>query len=330
MTTIEEIATQVGVSAAAAARVLSYDPSLSVGDELRRRIFEAAAAPPRRMGATASESGRGARARRIGLLGIGSAPGAAADWHREVRSGVERACARRGIECVPLSDPVSALAISPWSPDRLDGLISIGSLKPDELARLPALGKPTVFVGSSPDDTRYDSVVVDYSEAMERLIDHWTGLGFRRFVYIGSCGPENETGRADRLAALRTGLDRRGLGPLQARCASASEPEAEGRRLMAQALRESRAPTAFVLESGRLAAGAADAAREAGRQVSGDAALVVLDGGGLEASLSEPPFATVRTPAALLGESAVTQLADRLRTQRLFAQKTVLNAALFA
>ncbi|MFD2328714.1 substrate-binding domain-containing protein [Cohnella sp. GCM10020058] len=328
MTTIEEIATRVGVSAAAAARVLSYDPSLSVGDELRRRIFEAAAAPPRRSFLHGGESGSGVLARRIGLLG--SAAGPAADWHREVRSGVERACERRGIECVPLSDPVSALVISPWSPALFDGLIAVGSFKPADLARLPALGEPTVFVGSSPDDTRYDSVVVDYSEAMERLIDHWTGLGFRRFVYIGSCGPDNDTGWADRLAALRTGLDSRGLGPLQVRCGAASEPEAEGRRLMAQALLESRAPTAFVLESGRLAAGAADAAREAGRQASGDAALIVLDGGDVETSPSEPPFATVRTPAALLGESAVTQLADRLRTQRLFAQKTVLSAALFA
>ncbi|RTK40059.1 LacI family DNA-binding transcriptional regulator, partial [Enterococcus faecalis] len=42
MVTIKDIAEQVGVSSATVSRVLNYDPNLSVTEETKRKIFEAA------------------------------------------------------------------------------------------------------------------------------------------------------------------------------------------------------------------------------------------------------------------------------------------------
>ena len=42
MATIKDIANMVGVSIATVSRVLNYDASLSVSDETKKRIFEAA------------------------------------------------------------------------------------------------------------------------------------------------------------------------------------------------------------------------------------------------------------------------------------------------
>ena len=42
MATIKDIAGQAGVSVATVSRVLNYDSSISVADETRRKIFEAA------------------------------------------------------------------------------------------------------------------------------------------------------------------------------------------------------------------------------------------------------------------------------------------------
>ena len=44
MATIKDIAEMAGVSIATVSRVLNYDPTLSVTDETRRKIFEAAEA----------------------------------------------------------------------------------------------------------------------------------------------------------------------------------------------------------------------------------------------------------------------------------------------
>ncbi|MDG0791041.1 hypothetical protein OMP38_09305 [Cohnella ginsengisoli] len=248
MTTIQEIAARTGISASAAAQVLSYDPTLAIGEDIRRRVFEAASGSAR-----SGQWPRRAPIGRIGLLGRTSRAARQADrWRSALLTGVERACRARGMECVSLVGLPDKAA----RPEVLDGIVAVDRLDAEELARLRARGLPAVFVGASPDDVAYDSVVIDYREAVERLIAHWRGRGFRRFAYIGACDAERDAaGQADRFYALRSGLGRHDASGLQLLRANRTEQAEEGRRLMAEALACREAPAAVVVENEELAEG---------------------------------------------------------------------------
>ncbi|WP_199621019.1 LacI family DNA-binding transcriptional regulator [Paenibacillus alkalitolerans] len=326
MATIKEIAQMAGVSLATVSRVLNYDPSLSVSDETRKRIFEIAQqlnykTPRERNGSVMKER------LRIGLVSWYTEQEELLDpYYLAVRLGVERECFQRQIECVRLFLHDSGEL--EWNGEPLDGIIAIGRFEKEDIERFPGEMEHLIFVDSSPDDNRFDSVVLDFRKSVGELLAYLAGLGHREIGYIGSRNcVQNRRVKDDREIIFREWLEQRNMyNPSYVYTGEKLYAE-DGYRLMKQALAQERRPTAFFVENDSMAVGVLRAVHEAKVKVPRDISVVGFNDIAISAYL-QPPLTTVKVHMEFMGETAVELLIERLAAKRQIAKKIVLPTVL--
>ena len=97
MATLKEIAQEAGVSLATVSRVLNEDPSLSVKDETRQKIFEIA----ERLEYKTSSARKGVHKSKLQLLAVYAYPQSTEvndPYYLAIRYGIETQCTRLNIE----------------------------------------------------------------------------------------------------------------------------------------------------------------------------------------------------------------------------------------
>ncbi len=326
MATIKDIAKQANVSLATVSRVLNYDPAISVADGTRKRIFEIA--QQLNYKTLRERSGHVAKERsRIGLVNWYSDQEEMLDpYYMAIRLGVEKECFQRQFEMVKLfayNGEADQLRLG-----GLDGIIAIGRFEADDAASLSEDGKPVVFVDSSPDENRYDSVVIDMRKSVTEALDYLIGLGHKRIGYIGGRNVVNDKRvRDERELIFAERLGSSGLFAAEHVYTGEHLYAEDGYRLMKQAVSCSAAPTAFFIENDSMAVGALRALHEAGLRVPEDVSIVGYNDIAIAAYL-QPPLTTVKVHMEFMGETAVELLAERLGTGRGIAKKVVLPTLL--
>lgn len=325
MATLKEIAEKVGVSVATVSRVLNYDATLSVSDETRRRIFEVAQELNYKTLRERSQQAR--ESFRFGLIHWYSERQEIDDpYYMAIRLGVEKECFDRGIELVKLFKQHGAYPIERM--EALDGIIAVGKFGPKEVEFFAAGAKQIVFVDCSPDEHRFDSVVIDLRQATVTVLDYLLRLGHTKIGYIG--GREYVDGetpiRDEREAAFYEYLYVKGLYDSRYVWIGAFTAE-DGYRLMKEAVSGGDLPTAFFIASDSMAIGALRALHEAGIAVPEEAAIVGFNDIPTAAFL-HPPLSTVKVYTEFMGETAVELLIERLTTKRAICKKVVVPTEL--
>jgi LacI family transcriptional regulator len=265
MATIKDIAELAGVSIATVSRVLNYDSSLSVGDETKKRIFEVAEQlsykkkPARKL-----ETGK------IALL----------QWHTEkeeledlyymsIRLGVENQSRQWGFSVAKyFQDNYADL-----KQDEIQGLIAIGKFSNKQIKDMVSITNNIVFVDISPDEEKFDSIVIDFEKATKKVIDHYLKHGHETIGYIG--GREvfkDQTSLIEdqREVTFKTYLGAKGLLN-EAYMYAGAYSVSDGHSLMKKAILEhgEKLPTAFFAANDSLAVGALRALLEEGIPVPG-------------------------------------------------------------
>ncbi|TFE24726.1 LacI family DNA-binding transcriptional regulator [Cohnella luojiensis] len=327
MATIKEIALRAGVSIATVSRVLNYDPSLSVGDDTRKRILEIAQdmnykTPRERNHSVVKDRYR------IGLVSWYSEREEMLDpYYMAVRLGVERECFHRKIEWAKLflhdSRPLE------WNGEPLDGMIAIGRFDKEDIVRFPADMDNLVFVDSSPDDSRYDSVVLDFRKAVGEILAYLTELGHTEIGYIGSHNCVNERQvQDDRELVFIEWLSRKNLFNPSYIYTGENLFSEDGYELMKRLVSSDDAmPTAFFVENDSMAAGVLRALHEAKLKVPGDVSVIGFNDIAISAFL-QPALTTMKVHMEYMGETAVELLSDRFGAKREIAKKIVLPTVL--
>src|SRR3954451_24908871 len=144
MATIKDIAQLAGVSIATVWRVLNYDMTLSVSDETKKKIFEAAEELSyKKKPARKQDSGR------IALLQWYTEKEELEDlYYMSIRLGVENQCRQHGIQVTKyFQDNYADL-----KDDDIQGLIAIGKFSRKQVNDLLKMTKNIVFVDTSPDE----------------------------------------------------------------------------------------------------------------------------------------------------------------------------------
>ncbi|KQO15830.1 LacI family DNA-binding transcriptional regulator [Paenibacillus sp. Leaf72] len=326
MATIKDIAQLASVSIATVSRVLNYDPSLSVGDDTRKRIFEIAQelnykTLRERNGTAAKEMTR------IGIVNWYSDQEEMLDpYYMAVRLGVERECFQRQMEVVKLFRQERSY-YSEWVGE-LDGMIAIGRFEKEDLDMFPASMDKIVFVDSSPDDQRFDSVIIDLRKSVTELLDYLVHLGHQRIGYIGGHNiVNNKRVRDEREVTLRDYLKNKDIFHPQFIFTGENLFAEDGYVQMSRAIESGELPTAFFIENDSMAVGVLRALHEAGIEVPGAVSLVGFN----DIPISEfvqPPLTTVKVHMEYMGETAVELLAERLTTKRSIPKKVVIPTAL--
>lgn len=318
MATIKDIAELAGVSIATVSRVLNYDSSLSVGDETKKRIFEVAEQlsykkkPARKL-----ETGK------IALLQWYTEKEELEDlYYMSIRLGVENQARQLGFSVAKyFQDNYADL-----KQDEIQGLIAIGKFSNKQIKDMVSITSNIVFVDISPDEEKFDSIVIDFEKATKKVIDHYLKHGHEEIGYIG--GREVFKDKTSTIEDLRevtfkTYLAEKGrLNEAFMYVGSFSVDD--GHSLMKKAIMEhgENLPTAFFAANDSLAVGALRALLEEGIPVPGRVNIIGVN----DISISKyvfPSLSTVKVFTELMGETAVNTLVERIEGRKIAKKITI-------
>ncbi|HLS09117.1 LacI family DNA-binding transcriptional regulator, partial [Lentibacillus sp.] len=279
MATIKDIANKANVSAATVSRVLNYDATLSVSDDTKKRIFEAAEELSYRKRPVKKHVGQ-----KIAIV----------HWYTEkeelndlyflsIRLGVERRCKQFDIHPeVYFFDNIDGI-----DPAEIKGIIAIGKFTAKHRRKLTQISPSIVFVDQSPDEDTYDSVVIDFEKATRKIIDYFISTNHRHIGFIG--GRERI-----REKAFAKYMQEKSLYNERFLYIGSFSVD-EGYRLMKKAIDElgDDLPTAFCISSDVMAIGSMRALHEEGIAIPNRVSIFGINDISVSRHLY-PPLSTIR------------------------------------
>lgn len=300
--TMKDVAQEAGVSKALVSIVFRGAPG--AGEATRRRVFEAAERLGYRANRTASLLAS-ARTRQLGIV-----HDLHNGFHAEVVEAVLEAADEAGYRVVvsPRTRGQSeADAVAAALEFRCEGLLLVGPTMTDDLLPELTAGLPTVLIGRSSDDDRFDTAAVSDAAGMRLIVEHLASLGHRRIMHLdGGSGSLSRRRRKGFLDAM----DQYGLS-VEGAVLEAGATEEEGRKAAAQVVNTDKAVTAFIAFNDLAALGAIDAIRGEGLECPGDISVVGYDDSPL-ARTSAISLTSIRQGAHDLGSWSVRALLERL------------------
>ena len=183
MATLKELSERTGYSTATISRVLNADATLSVPEEVRRKILEEAGKT--NYHETRSRKGRTPKSLlRVGLAETLTPAQQLNDpYYLYLSNYIKQGCIDKRYTCIHMESRGESY-ILPRS-EKLDGIIAIGLFTNTQIESLSNFSKNIVFVDSSPFETRFDSVVLGYELGLSLALDHLMELGHTRIGYVG-------------------------------------------------------------------------------------------------------------------------------------------------
>lgn len=326
MATISDIAKKCKVSNTTVSRVLNYDSSLMIAEDKRRLILE-----------TAEEMSYVTPRRRRKNNGLNGSPLklALVHWYttsKELEDTYYLAI-RHGIEKEATLQQIELVEIFKNEQERFDldiingcpGIIALGKFSKDEVKQLATLKKHVVFIGSSPDDKLFDSVVIDAYRAVRDVVNYCVDGGHREIGYIGGIelvGPDKEQAEEYRERYFREILTDRGL--YQSKYFYVDEMSIDSGYSMAKkALSADDLPTVFFIASDAMAVGVLKAFYESGIKVPNDVSIISFNDIAIS-NFTIPPLTTVKIEKEFMGETAVHLMLERIRENRLISKKVMI------
>lgn len=310
--TIKDIAEKAGVSSATVSRVLNYDVSLSVADETKKKVFEAAEELSYRKGTAKRYTGQ-----RIAVVHWYTEKEELSDlYYLSIRLGIEERC--KQLDMNP--EIYFFNNIDDINPAEIEGIIAVGKFSDKQVKELVNINPSVVFVDYSPNDEKFDAIVIDFERATKRIIDYFMSTGHKEIGFIG--GRELLKGEVEPLEDLREKIfvsymrENRMYDDRFVYVGSFSVED--GYQLMARAIKElgDDLPTAFFMSSDVMAIGGLRALHEAGVVVPERVSIIGIN----DMSISKyiyPSLSTIKVYTEIMGETAVDTLIERLEGRKI-------------
>lgn len=323
MATIKDIAVKAGVSIATVSRVLNFDETISVSEGTKKKIFEVAEklnyVTPRKRRSNKQEN------MNIGIVHWYSDKEELEDpYYLSIRIGIEKKCQDENICFIRINKDGKYDKIQ-----NLDGLVAIGKFGDNDVAKFDKLTSNIVFVDSSPNEEKYDSVVVDFRKALTSALDYLTSLGHTKIMYIG--GEEYINSGKDKIKDYREETYREYMESIGKYDSSniflGNFTHADGYRLMKEALLKKDSQMAFFIASDSMAIGAYKAVIESGLNIPNDISIIGVNDIST-AKYMTPALTTVKVYTDFMGETAVDLILERLRNGRAICKKVVIPTKL--
>ncbi|WP_270165846.1 LacI family DNA-binding transcriptional regulator [Paenibacillus sp. SYP-B4298] len=327
MATIKQIAEMAKVSLATVSRVLNNDPTLSVTDETRERVFEVAD----RLGYRKKTARPAARptVRSIAFLYWLTEREELHDvYFKSIRLGIEQQAKQQQIElhCYTIEDGIDALG------EDIQGFIAVGRFSTAELERLRRLTPHGVFVDTVPDQDHYDAVRPDLRWITRKGIDFFMERGHRRIGFVGGIDlhPDTKERVSDvREETFRECMSRAGLLDEELIFTGRQFAVEDGYRLTMSAIERlgERMPTALFVASDPIAVGCLQALNEKGIAIPARVSLMSINNISIAKYVS-PPLTTFHIDVDELCKNAVGLLLERIVEERRLVKTVYLNAEL--
>jgi len=323
MATIKDIAEKAEVSIATVSRILNFDETISVSENTKKKIFEIANelnyVTPRRRKNKKQEY------KNIGIVHWYSDKEELEDpYYLSIRIGVERKCEEEHIHFTRINkgDKYDNF-------EKFDGIVAIGKFGDKDIAKFHRLTNNIVFVDSSPDEDKYDSVVIDFRKAVKSALDYLVSLGHKDIMYIG--GEEYINDGKDKVKDYRAETYKdymKNIGKYDSsNMLMGRFSHADGYRLMKEALLKKKTQRAFLIASDSMAIGAYKAVIEAEFNIPKDISIVGFNDIST-AKYMTPALSTVKVYTDFMGETAVDLILERLKNGRSICKKVIIPTKL--
>lgn len=294
MATIKQVAQLAHVSSATVSRVLNQDPTLSVPDETRRAVLNAAETlqytkkrKPKKDSFT------------LGLVQWYSLQQEIDDpYYLLIRQGIEDFCSQNGLKMVRVfrSDPNELETL-----EGVDGLVCIGKFSDREISALKKITANVLLLDMRSEHAEDSTVTLDFQRAVTDALMYLHSLGHTKIGYLGGLeylehGVLYPDPRKEIFVDFCT---EHGITYVPYMRESAFTT-ASGYDMMTDLIARQDLPTAVFCASDPIAIGAMRALHEHGVRIPGDLSVVGFDD--IQAArFTTPPLTTVSAPAGLMG-----------------------------
>lgn len=321
MATLKDIADKVGVSTSTISRVLNYDPTLSVGDDTKKRIFEAAEE-------LEYKNHRKKAITKKAKLAI-------VNWYTEkeelndlyylsIRLGAEKKAQDMGYEIVRVYHHEEEKMESD-----LSGILAIGKFSPTQVDKLHEKAPFVCFVDYVPNNEEDDTVLIDFKQAMKESLDYLTGRGHERIGFIGgeeSYSDGTGTWTDPRTNIVKRYMKRNGLFDEKFFFQGAFRVDDgyKNMKLAIDSLGKEQLPSAFIAANDAIAIGCLKALHEAGLHVPNEVSLIGFNDIST-AKYITPALTTVKVYTEEMGKSGIQLLHERIQEGREVKKSVVLS-----
>jgi LacI family transcriptional regulator len=321
LATITDIASIAEVSISTVSRVLNYDPSLSVTEETKRKIFEAA----EKLNYTKYKTKQKHREESphipekkndysIGIVQWRMDDEELEDiYYMSIRLGVEKKAAELGCDLLKISQ------LDPSVIENVDGLLAIGKFTKETVAQLQELHPNLCVIGSNFPLDDYDSVNTDFAQATELALQHLIDLGHKKIAFIGAEESKNMYGyRRYKTPTVNTYLDMMHHHQLFDDKYFIVKENSRldvhtGEQLTEQALNtwKDNLPTAILAANDAFAIGVIHTLSSAGISIPEDISVMGINDISVSRYVS-PPLSSVRAFTEEMGETGIELLHNRI------------------
>ncbi|AGH80905.1 DNA-binding transcriptional repressor EbgR [Psychromonas sp. CNPT3] len=311
MATLKKIAGEAKVSLATVSRVLNEDPTLSVKEETRRRIFEIAekleykTSRTRKLAASLPTNTK-PPLNFLALYCYKQDIEINDPYYLAIRHGIEIQCAKFNITLTN-----SYEANLDIHEKHLDGVLLIGRQTKDTLKALKKRCKNIVYIDYTDHDQDFDSVDIDLIKISKEVVNFFINQSYNRIGFIG--GRDNqEIPDIREKAFYEYGKLKGVVFKNDLYCGDFSS--LSGYQLAKEMLKTDH-PKAFFIASDSIAIGVLRAIHEQGLSIPDDIALISVNDIPT-AQFTFPSLSTVRIHSELMGSQGVNLLIERQRDNR--------------
>ena len=324
MATIKDIASIAGVSISTVSRVLNFDESLNVSDLTRQKILKIADELEYTSSSKKKKSKKNNK--NIGILCWCNYEEELADpYYLSIRLVVERICSERCINLVKLDENIDLKLVK-----ELSAILVIGNYYTDMVEKMSNDNDNIVYVDYSPDESKYDSVVIDKKKATFDLLNYIYEIGHRR---IGLIGGKDLNENYENMM-----IDERDIEyQYFMKCKGIYNPKyiytasrfnfKSGYELTKEMLKEKERPTAVFVENDTMAIGAYKAIAEEGLTIPDDISIVGFNDQP-SAKYMVPSLTTVKLSTEYLASAAIDLVLENIDGSRPYKKKVVIPTKL--
>lgn len=331
MATIKEIADYVGVSSGTVSRVLNHDSTISVSDETKMKIFDAAEQLQyKTIKQRKSESKEKITKLRVGIVEMYNHQQQLQDpYYLLLRSVVDRECFDKGIEVVNIYKGDDGYKFI--GDEEINGIIGIGKFTKNEVSMMGEICENIVFLDSSPDDHKYDSVKINFKLAINEGLDYLVKLGHKEIGYIGSLKTLDDFKENNidvRFKIYKEYMENKNIYDEENVLNTDEMTAMSGYESVKVFIKTSKKmPTAFFVSTDTIATGVLKALDENNIKVPDDISIIGFND--LIASQHTiPPLTTVRVHIENLASAAVDLIIERIIKGRKYCKKVVIPSEL--
>lgn len=311
MATLKEIANEAGVSLATVSRVLNEDPTLSVKEETKRRIFEIAenleykTSTTRKLAAVLPSKTK-EHLHFLALYNYKQDTEVNDPYYLAIRHGIETQCDKFDIALTNSYESNLDIKNS-----KVDGILLIGRQSKEQLKAIKKMSQNIVYIDYTDHDEKFDSVDIDLVRISKEVINFFINQGYDSIGFIG--GQDDEATPDIREQAFTEYGQLKGVVS-EADLYRGDFSSSSGYKL-AKKMLETDHPNAFFIASDSIAIGVLRAIHEQGLSIPKDIALISVNDIPT-AKFTFPSLSTVRIHSELMGSQGVNLLIERRRDER--------------